>query len=117
MSLRERGELRTFTFCQNMLLLRHQESYGKEKSGTSQQDSCELGRSEEFVTRSGHIKGEGRVYYLRYLPSNKDEMLRLGGDFTQIGVYILVLVETCLCLFSCLTHWVNQLGLSFDNHQ
>ena len=56
--------------------------------------------------KTGHIKGEGTVYYL-----HKDAMFR-GKEET---IYILVLEETCPCLFSCLTLWVNDLGLNFNN--
>ena len=48
MSLRERRECITFTFCPDMLLLAVRDPMGGKKTGTSQHDSRELGRSEHF---------------------------------------------------------------------
>ena len=52
-----------------------------------------------------------------FLPSNKGVMFSEEEETLPkvwcVCIYTIVLVGTCLCLFSCLTHWVNKLGLNF----
>ena len=52
-------------------------------------------RSDQVILRE---KEQFMAASLNFMHSNKDVMFREKEDVTQIGVYILPLVEACLCL-------------------